>query len=225
MLEQNGDYMTTKQIRASLGLNKAATVKVKAELQKLIKDKKIIKQGTRFFLDKDSKEKTFPKEKIKRNSRKKFTTKKLFHTERKNTALKTETGYFTRNRKGFGFVNIGVGLSDVFIGENEQLSAMEGDLVKIKMHRSRGFRGKRKGQIVRILERASKEIIARVKRTKRETLAVPILKNIGFPSLRIDQKDDLKELESGTLIEVELLDDKKISNKNSSKPSGRILGL
>ena len=32
MLEQNGDYMTTKQIRASLGLNKAATVKVKAEL-------------------------------------------------------------------------------------------------------------------------------------------------------------------------------------------------
>ena len=57
MLEKNGDPMSTKQIRSALGLKKAATVKVKAELQKLIKDKIIIKQGTRFFLDKDSKEK------------------------------------------------------------------------------------------------------------------------------------------------------------------------
>ncbi len=223
MLEKNGDSMSTKQIRAALGLKKTATVKVKAELQKLIKDKKIIKQGTRFFLNKTSKEKTLPKEKIKRDHKKSFFTKKHSHTEKKNHVLKTETGYFTRNRKGFGFVNIGVGLSDVFIGENEQFYAMEGDLVKIKIQRSRGFRGKRKGQIVRILERASNEILARVKRTKRETLAVPILKNIGFPFLRIENKDDIKELESGTLIEVELLKDKKISNRNFSKPSGRFL--
>jgi len=223
MLEKNGDSMSSKQIRAALGLNKSANVKVKAELQKLIKDKKIIKQGTRFFLNKNSKEKTSSRENIKRNVRKKFITKNPSHTEKKNHALKTETGYFTRNRKGFGFVNIGVGLSDVFIGEKEQFNAMEGDLVKIQIHRSRGFRGKRKGQIVRILERASNEILARVKRTKRETLAVPVLKNIGFPFLRIDKKDDIKELESGTLIEVELLKDKKNSKNNFSKPSGRIL--
>ena len=223
MLEKNGDSMSTKQIRAALGLNKAATVKVKAELQKLIRDKKILKQGTRFFLDKDSKGKTSQKENIKKNVRKNFITKTLSHTEKKTNALKIETGYFTRNRKGFGFVNIGVGLSDIFIGENEQFNAMEGDLVKVQIHRSRGFRGKRKGQIVRIIERASNKIIARVKRTIKETLAVPILENIGIPFLRIDKKDDLKEFESGTVIEVELLEDNKIPNKNSSIPRGLIL--
>ena len=72
MLENIGGSMSTKQIRAALGLNKAATPKVKAELQKLIKDKKIIKQGSRYYLDKDSKEKGIQKEKSKEDEKKKY---------------------------------------------------------------------------------------------------------------------------------------------------------
>ena len=49
-LEKNMDSMSAKQIRSSLGLKKSATVKLKAELQKLIKDGKIDKQGSRYFL-------------------------------------------------------------------------------------------------------------------------------------------------------------------------------
>ena len=44
------DSMSAKQIRSSLGLKKSATAKLKAELQKLIKDGKIDKQGSRYFL-------------------------------------------------------------------------------------------------------------------------------------------------------------------------------
>ena len=44
------DSMSAKQIRGSLGLKKSATAKLKAELQKLIKDGKIDKQGSRYFL-------------------------------------------------------------------------------------------------------------------------------------------------------------------------------
>ena len=49
-LEKNMDSMSAKQIRGALGLKKSATAKLKAELQKLIKDGKIDKQGSRYFL-------------------------------------------------------------------------------------------------------------------------------------------------------------------------------
>ena len=50
MMEKNMDSMSAKQIRGSLGLKKSATAKLKAELQKLIKEGKIEKQGSRYFL-------------------------------------------------------------------------------------------------------------------------------------------------------------------------------
>ena len=50
---------------------------------------------------------------------------------------------------------------------------MEGDLVEIEIYNKRGFRGKRKGTVIRVLERI-KEILARLKRTRQETLAIPI---------------------------------------------------
>jgi len=50
MLEKHENSMSAKQIRAVLGLKKSATPKLKAELQKLIKAKKIKKQGTHYFI-------------------------------------------------------------------------------------------------------------------------------------------------------------------------------
>ena len=56
MLEKR-ESMSTKQIRGALGLNKTATSKLKAELQKLIKAKKITKQSHHYLIVKDSKDK------------------------------------------------------------------------------------------------------------------------------------------------------------------------
>ena len=111
----------------------------------------------------------------------------------------------------------------MFIGEHEQGFAMEGDLVEIEVFRKRGFRSKQKGEIIKVLERASREILARLKRTKRETVAVPVHRNSGLPFLRIAPKDDLPELESGTLVEVELLEEKKQTKKTFPAPCGRVL--
>ena len=230
MLEKHGDSLSTKQIRGALGLNKAATAKLKAELQKLIKTGNIAKQGTRYFKADEknrfavSREKRKEIKKEKRNPDKNETIwKKRTDSRYRSGSGKTEKGYFTRNRKGFGFVAIGGGRDDVFIGENEQGFAMEGDLVEIEIFRTRGFRGKSKGEIVKILERASREILARLKRTKRETVAVPVHRNSGLPFLWIAEEDDLPELESGTLVEVEFLEEKKHSKKTSPAPSGRVL--
>ena len=55
MMEKTMDSMSAKQIRGALGLKKSATAKLKVELQKLIRDGKIDKQRSRYFLaiDKD----------------------------------------------------------------------------------------------------------------------------------------------------------------------------
>ena len=49
LLENHGDSLSTKQIRGALGLNKAATAKLKAELLKLTKAGGVSKEGTRYF--------------------------------------------------------------------------------------------------------------------------------------------------------------------------------
>ena len=233
LLENHGDSLSTKQIRGALGLNKTATAKLKAELLKLSKAGEISKQGTRYFKAQEKPKQAVSKE--KRKEEKEGQEKKV--TQIKNESIwktrsksrprsnsgKTEKGYFTRNQKGFGFVAIGSGRPDVFIGENEQGYAMEGDLVEIEIFRSRGFRGKSKGQIINVLERASSEILARLKRTKRETVAVPVHRNSGLPFLWIAEEDDLPELETGTLVEVELLEENKHAKKSSPAPSGRVL--
>ena len=226
MLEKQGDSLSVKQIRGSLGLEKAATAKLKAELLKLIKAGKIAKHGTRYQKSQEITERTGSKAKIKGNREKvknELVWKQTPERRQRRSSGKTETGYFTRNPKGFGFVAIGGGRPDVFIGEHEQGFAMEGDLVEIEVFRKRGFRSKQKGEIIKVLERASREILARLKRTKRETVAVPVHRNSGLPFLRIAPKDDLPELESGTLVEVELLEEKKQTKKTFPAPCGRVL--
>tara|TARA_Y100001970_G_scaffold293417_1_gene440059 strand:- start:1946 stop:4186 length:2241 start_codon:yes stop_codon:yes gene_type:complete len=223
VLEKAEDSLSTKQIRGALGLKKSATAKLKSELQTLINDRKIKKQGTHYFVGNISKEKPSSLEKTKKNFRNKLISKKHSKIKKSKNTRKTETGYFTRNRKGFGFVNIGYARSDIFVGENDQGFAMEGDLVKIQIHPSRGFRGKRKGKIVRIVERASNEIFARIEKTNRETIAIPILKNKGLTFFRIANKNYLKKLKHGTLIEVELLEENNKSNNNIDVPLVKIL--
>ena len=90
---------------------------------------------------------------------------------------------------------------------------MEGDLVEIKIYNKRGFRGKRKGAVIKVLERASREILARLKRTRHSTIAVPVNLNSGLPHLLVAEEDDLPELESGTLIEAEILEAQSRSKK------------
>ena len=70
MLEKQGDSLSVKQIRGSLGLEKAATAKLKAELLKLIKAGKIDKHGTRYKKSHEKTERTGSKVKTKGNIKK-----------------------------------------------------------------------------------------------------------------------------------------------------------
>ena len=114
------DSMSAKQIRGALGLKKSATGKLKVELQKLIKEGKIDKQGSRYFLSMEKDVATVKKVPVK--SKIKKYKDQLISVQspakgRKSRFALTEKGIFTRNQKGFGFVAIGRGRSDVFIGQ------------------------------------------------------------------------------------------------------------
>ena len=91
--------MSTKQIRGSLGLKKPETAQLKLELKKLVKDRKIKKQGTRFFIQKNSKHNNFSIEKINKDFSKKLTAKSS-----SNSKLKTFSNkifYLLDNNKNF----------------------------------------------------------------------------------------------------------------------------
>tara|TARA_B100000945_G_scaffold177060_1_gene142017 strand:+ start:2767 stop:5061 length:2295 start_codon:yes stop_codon:yes gene_type:complete len=226
MLEKGMNPMSAKQIRSALGLKKSTAIKVKAELQKLIKDGKIKKNDSRYFLAVEKV--SVAKNRMPDNAKRKRSKDTLISAQKPFKKLKisskiTETGVFTRNRKGFGFVAIGNGRSDVFIGQKEQCFAMEGDLVEIEIYSKRGFGNKRKGTVIRILERASKEILARLKRTKKATMAVPLNIDSGLNFLSISEENDLPEIESGTLVEAEIIEESKRKGKKITAPCGRII--
>ncbi len=82
---------------------------------------KITKHGTRYQKSQEITERTGSKAKIKGNREKvnnELVWKQTPERRQRRSSGKTETGYFTRNPKGFGFVAIGGGHPDVFIGEH-----------------------------------------------------------------------------------------------------------
>ena len=114
LLDDSGKLLSAKQIRGILGLSKSHTPKIRALLSKMLKQGKLIQQGPLYGSKKLMKSSShqFPsqtKERIWKES------KKSHHISKKQA--KHLIGYFNQNPKGFGFVNIGGGESDLFISE------------------------------------------------------------------------------------------------------------
>ncbi len=99
-------------------------------------------------------------------------------------------GTFIGNRKGFGFVapeqtkDPGAGREpgpDIYIGERDTLGAMDGDTVQAAILYGRRWGRNRnpEGKIIRILERAHKEVVASYERCRRFGFAVPLNAKMG----------------------------------------------
>ena len=101
-------------------------------------------------------------------------------------------------------MNIGKDKSDVFIPQGDQNGAMDGDLVEVRAFTKPG-NGRSRGYIQKILQRSTRKMLARLVRGQRTTLAIPINQRNGVPPLVILKGDDQLTVESGTLVEVELL--------------------
>jgi ribonuclease R len=242
LMEAQGTLLTAKQLRGLLGLKKSQSPKLKAWLRKQVEKGALVQQGVRFgstrLLEHASDGQNPPQTpfaKGGRRSRGDFsqTENRQPRTDSReptaeNRQPRTENrkpahslqGRFDRNRRGFGFVMVGDGEPDLFIGEDEQNGAMDGDTVEVELLRRRGFRGRRKGIIVRILKRANSTLLARLERKKSAVVAIPVNTNSGLAKLRIPREYDDLEIPDGTLVEVELLETESGTGRF---PQGRIV--
>ena len=229
LMESQGTLLTAKQLRGLLGLKKSQSPKLKAWLQKQVQKGSLIQQGVRFgsaqLLEQVLDE---PSEKGQSSRGAKFQRGKVPEGQssrgakpaRRSSSSKLLQGRFERNRRGFGFVMVGDGEPDLFIGEDEQNGAMDGDTVEVELLRRRGFRGRRKGVIVRILKRATSTLLARLERKKSSVVAIPVNTNSGIAKLRVPLEYDDPEIPGGTLVEVELIETKSGTGRF---PQGRIV--
>ncbi len=229
LMEAHGGLLSAKQLRGLLGLSKADTSKLKAWLHKQVKRGSMIQQGSRY-----GSARLLTRAELKPESRKR---QHVDPTEERGKPLRGMarsgrpasgkgrlTGVFIRNPRGFGFIATGDGQEDVFVGERDQLNAMDGDKVEFELSPARGARGKRKGRILRVVERSNSRLLATLHRRKSTVTAVPINSNLSFGTLLIRPEHDLSEAQNGSLVEVELIPEEEgWRGGNVDRPLARII--
>ena len=95
-------------------------------------------------------------------------------------------GTFIGNRKGFGFVAREPipgkeKESDIFVAEQDSLNAMDGDTVQVVLLYGKENRKRKnpEGRVVRVLERAHREVVATYEKCRHFGFAVPINQRLG----------------------------------------------
>ncbi|MEE2717633.1 MAG: ribonuclease R [SAR324 cluster bacterium] len=239
LMEAQGVLLSAKQLRGLLGLKKSQATKLKAWLQKQVQKGSLIKLGVRYgsarLLEQapeapseEGQSSKVPKvqsskgAKFQREGREPRADSRKPHRGSRPSPRSSERlqGRFERSRRGFGFVIVGSDQPDIFVGEEEQSGAMDGDTVEVELLRRRGFQGRRKGVIVRILKRATSTLLARLERKKSSVSAIPVNPNSGIAKLRIPLEHDDPEILDKTLVEVELVES---GSSMSRTPQGRIV--
>ena len=210
VLRSASSWISTKEIREKLKVSKDQGPKVKSILRKLVIKKLILQKGN-LFSHSDlqgghhcKKKKLFENPRLRNSQKPSFREHKIFE------------GRFIATNKGFGFVNIGKAKSDVFIPQGDQNGAMDGDLVEVRAFTKPG-KNRSRGYIQKILQRSTSKMLARLVRGQRTTLAIPINQRNGVPPLVILRDDDQSNIESGALVEVELLSQLEDDNELYAK--------
>jgi ribonuclease R len=188
--------MSPKGIRQSLGLGREVNASVKAVLRKMVYKGLILQKGSR-FAHPGLQGPVIPKDPAQRAAK-----LQRFQPEAPKEDDNLVQGRFMATAKGFGFVNIGEGKSDIFIPEGEQNGAMDGDQVEVRVFNRRG---RTRGFVQRIVERSTSRVLARLVRGKRTVLAIPLNQRSGVPPVVIKPSDDNVDIKSGEIVEIELL--------------------
>ena len=130
----------------------------------------------------------------------------------------TFTGLFSGTQKGFGFVTVEGWEEDVFIPPDRTGGALHGDRVQITVED--GKRGRRsEGTVVRVLERANREIVGYYQKNKNFGFVVPDNQKIGC-DLFIPQGKDMGAV-SGHKVVARITD----YRDGTQNPEGEIVEI
>ncbi len=134
------------------------------------------------------------------------------------------TGQYRGHRDGYGFVIPDEGtegasrVSDVYIGDRKYHEAMHGDRVVARVEKHKG-EGRREGSIIRILERAHKQIVGRFESGRELAYVIPsdrrMIHDICIPL------DQVGKAEDGDVVMAEIL----AYPTKGRVPEGRIIKI
>ena len=89
------------------------------------------------------------------------------------SSTQSTRGRISTHRDGYGFVTPEKGGEDIFIPQRYMKSALHGDIVEVRVERSRQGGGKLEGRITAVAERASSRIVGRYEETRRGAIVIP----------------------------------------------------
>lgn len=214
VFEQSRVPLTLTQIRHRLGIRKKQQKIIKEFLYEQVLKKKLLLQNGKYSLPSNLSEAEYE------DTHEDFQDDSAESIRAKDRKAKPKgvVGIFSLSSQGFGFVDIGHGLQDIYIPREKQNGARDGDRVEIAIFQSRRS-GRKRGRVVHIVERHQKKFIARLRRGKKTTLAMPVNENSSIGPVIIPVEHDIQSAPSGALVEGVLLEEKA----NSKNLLGKII--
>jgi ribonuclease R len=89
------------------------------------------------------------------------------------------TGKIMITRAGFGFVKCENRDEEIYIASHDILTAFDGDRVMVRLKPGLGFKGKREGIVIKIVERKASKLVGTFHKGRRYNYVVPDAKNAG----------------------------------------------
>lgn len=111
-------------------------------------------------------------------------------------------GVFAANQKGFGFVIVEEDRPDIFIPASNVSSAMNNDIVLVKILKDENNGKKSEGEIIRIVERKNKKLVGIYEDSRNFGFVVPDDKKIGQDVFI--SKNDRNGARTGQIVVVEI---------------------
>ncbi|NMC43517.1 MAG: ribonuclease R [candidate division Zixibacteria bacterium] len=111
-----------------------------------------------------------------------ITQGKLVHLKRGRIGLPDQmdlvTGVISLTRSGFGFVKCDNSDEEIFIAARDLHTSFDGDRVMVRLKPGRGFKDKREGAVLKILERKTTKVVGKFKLGRGYAYVVPDSKNV-----------------------------------------------
>lgn len=88
------------------------------------------------------------------------------------------TGTISVTRAGFGFVKCDNIDEEIYIAAQDILTAFGGDRVMARLKPGRGFKGKREGIVIKVIERKTRQLVGIFREGRRYNYVIPEIKNV-----------------------------------------------
>lgn len=129
-------------------------------------------------------------------------------------------GYVDMTRSGAGFVLVDELEDDIYIPQKYMNSSMNGDRVKVVLFDGGRARRKKEGRIVKILNRATKQFVARLRVLKKVAIAFP--ESDALPVEISIPMDKIKDAKDGDMVVVAIT---KWPSSPKKAPIGEVSGV